>query len=191
MIHPYLRTRVGYVLCTTYVQPGISSYVPGGISRLPRYVYVYSYEPGLHLPPKKEQNAQHTYQHVCTWYQPTPKRLMYQGHIPPKKRTEGLLMKLLQKNKIKINNRNTELCHHRPRAKRTATSTRTTQTRQNNTYRLGAAPAGVVGARSRCYPAATVPAAVVFACQETCGPHGRAYEFRQDRQPWKIIHDEG
>ena len=76
-------------------------------------------------------------------------------------------------------------------AKRTATSTRTTQTRQNIPYRLGAAPAGVVGARSRCCPAATVPAAVVFACQETRGPHGRAYEFRQDRQPWKIIHDEG
>ena len=33
---------------------------------------------------------------------------MYQGYIPPKKRTEGLLMKLLQKNKIK-NNLNTEL----------------------------------------------------------------------------------
>ena len=30
--------------------------------------------------------------------------------------------------------------------KRTATSTRTTHTRQNNPYRLGAAPAGVVGA---------------------------------------------
>ena len=76
-------------------------------------------------------------------------------------------------------------------AKRTATSTRTTRTRQNNPYRLGAAPAGVVGARSRCSPAATVPAAVVFASQESCGPHGRAYDFRQDRQPWKIIHDEG
>ena len=25
----HLRTRVGYVLCTTYVQPRISSYVPG------------------------------------------------------------------------------------------------------------------------------------------------------------------
>ena len=33
---------------------------------------------------------------------------MYQGYIPPKKSTEGLLMKLLQKNKIK-NNPNTEL----------------------------------------------------------------------------------
>ena len=32
--------------------------------------------------------------------------------------------------------------------KRTATSTRTTQTRQNNPYRLGAAPAGVVGAET-------------------------------------------
>ena len=68
----YLRTSVGYVLCTTYVQPGISSYVPG-MSRLPRYVYVDTYEPGLHPPPKKDQNTQHTYQHVCTWYQPAPK----------------------------------------------------------------------------------------------------------------------
>ena len=61
----HLRTRVGYVLCTTYVQPRISSYVPG-MSRIPRYVYVGTYVPGLH---------------------------------PKKKRTEGLLMKLLQKNK--------------------------------------------------------------------------------------------
>ena len=50
----YLRIRVGYVLCTTYVQPGISSYVPG-ISRLPRYVYVDNYVPGLHPPPKKSR----------------------------------------------------------------------------------------------------------------------------------------
>ena len=35
-------------------------------------------------------------------------------------------------------------------------------TRQNNPYRLGAAPAGVVGARGRCCPAATVPVAVVL-----------------------------
>ena len=55
---------------------------------------------------------------------------------------------------------------HKP--KRTATSTRTTRTRQNNPYRLGAAPAGVVGARSRCCSAATVPAAVVFACGVCC-----------------------
>ena len=33
---------------------------------------------------------------------------MYQGYIPPPKRTEGLLMKLLQKNKIE-NNLITEL----------------------------------------------------------------------------------
>ena len=44
------------------------------------------------------------------------------------------------------------------------TNTRTTHTRQNKPYRLGAAPAGVVGARGRCCPAATVPAAVVFGC---------------------------
>ena len=51
--------------------------------------------------------------------------------------------------------------------KRTATSTRTTHTRQNNPYRLGA-PAGVIGTRGRCYPAATVPVAVVFACGVCC-----------------------
>ena len=161
MIHPYLRTRVGYLLCTTYVQPGISSYVPS-MSRLPRYV-----------------------RSICRY-------LCTRATSPPQKRTEGFLMKLLQKNKIKINDRNTELCHHRPRSKAHSNEyENNAQTRQNNPYRLGAAPAGVVGARSRCCPAATVPAAVVFACQETCGPHGRAHEFRQDRQPWKIIHDEG
>ena len=119
MIHPYLRTRVGYVLCTTYVQPGIISYVPG-MSRLRRYVYVDAYEPGLH-PPKKEHNVQHTYQHVCTWYRPAPKiricrYLCTRATSQKKNRTEGLLMKLLRKNKIK-HNRNTELCHHRPRSK--------------------------------------------------------------------------
>ena len=80
-----------------------------------------------------------------------------------------------KKKQHKIINRNTELCHHRKsstekrssaiivhEAKRTATSTRTTHTRQNNPYRLGAAPAGVGGARSRCCPAATVPAAVLL-----------------------------
>ena len=51
---------------------------------------------------------------------------------------------------------------HKPKC--TATSTRTTRTRQNKPYRFGAAPAGVVWARSRCCPAATVPAAVLFAC---------------------------
>ena len=48
------------------------------------------------------------------------------------------------------------------------TNTRTTQKRQNKPYRLGAAPAGVVGARGCCFPAATVPAAVVFACSVCC-----------------------
>ena len=119
----------------------ISTYVPG-ISRLPRYVYVDTYVPGLH----------------------------------PQKRAGGLLMKLLLKNKIKSSTeiQSSAIIVHEE--KRTATSTRTTQTRQDNPYRLGAAPAGVVGARSRCCPAATVPAAVVFACQETYGPHGRAYQ---------------
>ena len=48
------------------------------------------------------------------------------------------------------------------------TNTRTTHTRQNKPYRLGAAPAGVVGARGRCCPAATVPAAVVFVYGVCC-----------------------
>ena len=51
---------------------------------------------------------------------------------------------------------------------RTATSTRAIHTRQNKPYRLGTVPAGVVGARRRCCPAATVPAAVVFACGVGC-----------------------
>ena len=53
-------------------------------------------------------------------------------------------------------------------AKRTSTSMRTIYTRHNKPYRLGAAPAGVVGTPSRCCPAATVPAAVVFACGFRC-----------------------
>ena len=48
------------------------------------------------------------------------------------------------------------------------TNTRTTHTRQNKPYRLGAVRAGVVEARGRCSPAATVPAAVVFACGVRC-----------------------
>ena len=48
------------------------------------------------------------------------------------------------------------------------TNTRTTHTRQNKPYRLGVVPAGVVGARGRCCPAATVPVAVVFACGVCC-----------------------
>ena len=39
------------------------------------------------------------------------------------------------------------------------TNTSTTHTRQNKPYRLGTAPAGIVGARGRCCPAATVSAA--------------------------------
>ena len=55
----------------------------------------------------------HAYQLVCTWYEPDPKiricrYLCTRATSPPQKRTEGLLMKLLQKNKIK-NNLNTEL----------------------------------------------------------------------------------
>ena len=55
---------------------------------------------------------------------------------------------------------------HKPN--RTATSTWTVHRKQNKPYRLGAASAGVVGTRSRCCPAATVRAAVVFACGFRC-----------------------
>ena len=48
------------------------------------------------------------------------------------------------------------------------TNTRPTHTRQNKPYRLGAVRAGVVGARGRCCPAATVPVAVVLPCGVCC-----------------------
>ena len=145
-----LRSLVGSEMC---IRDSISTYVPG-ISRLPRYVYVDTYVPGLH----------------------------------PQKKTEGLLMKLLQKNKTKINNRNTELCHHRPRSKAHSNEYENSEDKAEQSL-----PAWRGAGRSSrgTKPLLSVPAAVVFACQETCGPHGRAYEFRQDRQPWKIIHDEG
>ena len=72
---------------------------------------------------------------------------------------------------------------HKP--KRTATSTRTIHTRQNNPYRLGAAPAGVVAARGRCCPAATVPVAVVFACGVCCciAETKQKKQTKQNHQP--------
>ena len=50
----YICARVGYVLCATYVRKLVWArlFVPG-ISRLPRYVYVDTYVPGLHPRPKK------------------------------------------------------------------------------------------------------------------------------------------
>ena len=48
------------------------------------------------------------------------------------------------------------------------TNTRTTHTRQNKPYRLGAVRSGVVGARGRCCPAATVPVSVVLPCGFCC-----------------------
>ena len=48
------------------------------------------------------------------------------------------------------------------------TNMRTTHTRQNKPYRLGAVRAGVVGARGCCCPAATVPVAVVLPCGVCC-----------------------
>ena len=74
----------------------------------------------------------------------------------------------LKKNKTKSSTeiQSTAIVVHE--AKRTATSTRTISTRHNKPYRLGAAPAGLVGTPSRCCPAATVPAAVVFGCGFRC-----------------------
>ena len=48
------------------------------------------------------------------------------------------------------------------------TNTRRTHTRQNKPYRLGAVRAGVVAARGRCCPAATVPVAVVLPYDVCC-----------------------
>ena len=92
------------------------------MSRLPRYVYVDTYEPGPHPPPKKEQNAQHTYQHVCTLYQPAPKirigrYLCTRATSQQKKKSRRPIDEIAPKKQNKIINRNTELCHHRPRRK--------------------------------------------------------------------------
>ena len=57
----------------------------------------------------------------------------------------------------------TDQCHHRPRSKAHINEYENNiHKAYNKPYRLGAAPA-VVGTPSRCCPAATVPAAVVFA----------------------------
>ena len=78
------------------------------------------------------------------------------------------MLKLLENNTIKSSTekKRSAIIVHKP--KRTATSTRTIHTRQNKPYRLGEAPAGVVGTPSRRCPAATVPADVVFACGFRC-----------------------
>ena len=47
-------------------------------------------------------------------------------------------------------------------------NTRTTHTRQNKPYRLGAVRAGAVGARGRCCSAATMRVAVVLHCGVCC-----------------------
>ena len=93
--------------------------------------------------------------------------LMYQGYSPPPNRRP------IDEIAPKKQNKN-----HQPKYRALSSSStkqsaqqrvrEQTQTRQNNPYRLGAAPAGVVGARSRWCPAATVPAAVVFACGVHC-----------------------
>ena len=65
-------------------------------------------------------------------------------------------------------NKNVQSSQQSSDRSRFCTSTRTTHTRQNMPYRHGVVPAGVVGARGRCCPAATVPVAVVFACSVCC-----------------------
>ena len=67
-----------------------------------------------------------------------------------------------KQNKSSTEKQSSAIIVHKPT--RTATSTRTTRTTQNNPYRFGAPPAGVIGARGRCCPAATVPAAVLLPC---------------------------
>ena len=82
--------------------------------------------------------------------------------------TMMLLLKLLENNTIKSSTEKQSSAIIVHEAKRTATSTRTIHTRQNNPYWLGAAPAGVIGLRGRCCPAATLSVAVVFACGVCC-----------------------
>ena len=128
------------VLCTTYVR----TWYQLVISRLPRYVYVDTYVQGWGT-----YYVSHMFvnwcEHVCLY-------LVSAG-------SQDTIKSWTEKQRSAI-------IVHKP--KRTATSTRTIHTRQNSPYGLGAAPAGVVGARSRCCPAATVPAAVVFACGFRC-----------------------
>ena len=57
----YVCAKVGYVLCATYVRKLVWArlFVPG-ISRLPRYVYVDTYVPGLHPPLQKKNRRPST-----------------------------------------------------------------------------------------------------------------------------------
>ena len=89
-----------------------------------------------------------------------------------------------EKNKKKIINRKTELCHHRPRSKAQSNEyENNTHTRQNNHYRLGLAPAGVIGARGRCCPAATVPVAFVIARVVCCCIAKKKQTKTKQKQP--------
>ena len=83
-------------------------------------------------------------------------------------RLRCLLLYCRKKNEIKSSTEKQSSAIIVHEAKRTATSRRTTHTRQNNPYRLGATPAGVLGARRRCCPAATVPVTVAFCLLLYC-----------------------
>ena len=110
---------MGYVLCTTYVQPGISSYVPG-MSRLPRYVYVDTYEPGLHPPQKKNRTPSTRISTYVPGISRLPRYVYVDTYVPglhPPKKSRRPIDEIAPKKQNKIINRNTELCHHRPRRK--------------------------------------------------------------------------
>ena len=83
-------------------------------------------------------------------------------------RLRCLLLYCRKKNEIKSSTEKQSSAIIVHEAKRTATSRRTTHTRQNNPYRLGLAPARVIGARGRGCPAATVLVAVVIARVVCC-----------------------
>ena len=90
---------------------------------------------------------------------------------------------LLKKNKIKSSTEKQSSAIVVHEAKRTSTSARTTHTRQNNPYRLGLAPAGVIGARGRCCPAATVPVAFVIARVVCCCIAKKKQTKTKQKQP--------
>ena len=76
-----------------------------------------------------------------------------------------MLLKTNKKNKQnKIINRKTELCHHCPLTKAHSNENENNTHKAEQSLPAWRGAAGVVGARGRCCPAATVPAAVVFAC---------------------------
>ena len=142
------------------------------ISRLPRYVYVSTYVPGwgtYYVPHMFVNWCKHVF---CTWHKPAPKiRICRYVCTRDTKDTRprtgsGSDTRTAQTIKSSTEKQGSAFIVHKPN--RTATSTWTVHRRQNKPYRLVATSAGVVGTLSRCCPAATVRAAVVFACGFRC-----------------------